>query len=167
MLQMQKRALASGAGGPPAPELTQMMDRMQEHMTTLAIWGGLRQLLFMIASAVLLYVAVRLMRSDPQALALARSWSWGALAVVALSVLTQVAILVPAQLDYQNQIFESVPGGASGAPGIMSGMETFTTIWAVVMMVAGAVIMAVWPVVLRMWADKAEEKYRKQSEYAG
>jgi hypothetical protein len=161
MLHMQKKAFATGPAGSASPELTQMMDRMQDYMVTFAVWGSVRQLIFMIASAVLLYVAVRLMRGSPEALPLARKWSWGALAVLGVSVLIQAAILVPSQLDYQNHVFDSVPGGASGAPTIMSSMETFTTVWAVIMMIGGAVIMAIWPIVLRFWADKAEEKYRE------
>lgn len=155
MVGYQQRMFASTPG--MTPEADKMLSEMRRHMLEMTMWHGGRYLLYLGASGVLLVAAVKLMRGNPDALPFARNWTWGAFAVLGISVLIQAAIILPKQLAMQQEMLSSIPSSA-GSPGFESTFQTFSMVWTMVMLVVSAVVLVIWPIVLRLWVDRIQER---------
>lgn len=151
----QREMMASTSG----PNMSEMMDVAQKFADRIAPWEALRTVPFIIASAVLLWIAIRLRRGDGEALRTARTWAFGAFGAVAISLLIQVLVIVPATLDYQHEVMgmmlKTMPAGRSGSPvdvGAIAGSITLaSTVVGVVMSTLGLLI---WPVALLIWTGR-------------
>lgn len=129
----------------------------EEFSGRIAIAEALRGVPFAIASGWLLMIATRLRRGDVRALKPAHEWPFLAFGVLVLSVIVQLTITVPATMEYQQRIFSAMPAmpKGSGAPFDMGAMmNTIMTGAAYGSLVMGTLIMAIWPIVLRVWSGR-------------
>ena len=149
--------LSSSAPGPLPPELKELMDATRTLMRTTAIWTLVRSLPFAALSGVLIHIGLGLRAGKRDSLLAAKRWMWWAFGALFVSALIQALITVPAALEYQRLMTEKLHAfsGTGAPPPAMSGpMDGWNTAWSVMGPVAGLVIMAVWPVALRLWADR-------------
>ncbi len=157
MMAFQRKMVPPASPGTPAG-FEQLFEDMQENMVTLAAWDAARQVLFAIASAFLVYIALRLLRSDASALSLAQTWTWGAFAVIVVSIGIQAAVIYPMQMDYLERMQEFIASSGPMPSGFGSTIEAFSLVSIIVTLVGGTIVMAVWPIVLRIWADRLQDK---------
>lgn len=145
---------------PRGPSMDEMMDAGRELMDRIAVWEVVRTLPFLIATGVLIAIAVRLRRGDLGALAAARRWSAAALAVVALSAVIQVLVTIPATIDYTRAVVKTMPklpAGPSGPPFDMGAMmSNMTMISSILGLIGGVLFLSAWPIVLYVWAGRIE-----------
>jgi len=151
LLKWQKSLFAGMPGGDPA-----VFDSAEKLVGQITVGQSLRMVAFIAVSVWLIVIAVQLIKGRAAALEAARSWTWLALGALALSVLIQAFVLVPAQIASQQEMFRSLPTSSGPPPpaGFMEGMGIFTIVTTVVMVAVGAILMAIWPVALRLWAGK-------------
>jgi hypothetical protein len=159
-LETQKKIFESFPAGKGAPPMSELFDAAADLVKKITMWEAGRGLLFLAASGYLVWIAIRLQRGEAQALHAARSWTWWALGVVALSAMVQVMVTVPATLEYTRRITSMLPmppaSSSGGAPpfDVKKFMETITLISTIVSVGIGSIVMSIWPVALYVWAGK-------------
>ncbi|APR87200.1 hypothetical protein A7982_12549 [Minicystis rosea] len=136
-----------------------VMEAAEHFMKTIAIWEALRTIPFVVATGFLLWIALRLRKGDGAALQSARTWALAALGVVVVSAAIQLFITVPATLEYQRTIANSVlaatPAGSATPPFDVKQVTSMVTMIATIAgLVMGTVFSAAWPIVLYVWAGK-------------
>jgi uncharacterized membrane protein YqjE len=143
---------------PHGPRMNDVWDAAQELSHRIAPWETARTIPFALATGFLLWIAIRLRRGDGAALFAARKWVFAAFGVIAVSLLIQIAVVVPATMDYQRHVADAMPVVSHGsAPPpldmkkFMSNMTVFGTVFGLVI---GTVFVSVWPVILYVWAGK-------------
>jgi hypothetical protein len=143
---------------PHGPPMGAMFDAARVFAQRIAPWEAARTVPFLVASAYLAWLALRLRRGDARALFVARQWVWAAFGTIALSLLIQVLVTMPATMEYQRQIVETMPTlpAGKGAPpfDMKQMMGSMTLVGAILGVVVGTVVLSVWPVVLWVWAGK-------------
>lgn len=151
------RAFVGGKVGPVPPEATKLADSMESLMWMTALGTILRMVPYALLSGVLIWIGARINRGDRSALETAKTWMWWALGAVALSLAVQAGIIIPATIEFQAAMKKGV---LSGLPKSSSSVdfESFSIAVSVVTMLAGAVTMAAWPIILRFWSDKLLEQ---------
>ncbi len=123
-----------------------------------APWEIARTVPFLLATGLLLWIAVRLRQGDARALFVARQWTLAAFGVIAVSLLIQVVAIVPPTMEYQRQVVETIPtvtAGKGAAPfDVKQMMSSMMVVGAVFGVVTGTLFLSAWPVVLRVWAGR-------------
>ena len=150
--QHHAKMFAPPSGSSVDPESAKIAAKMQGHMVNVSLINTGRYLLILTATGVLLYIAARLLRGDPKALPGARAWTLWAFGVVAISALIQLGVLLPMQLGLQKDLWG--PAHGSGAT------TDFMSFWGMISVVVGTVLLSVWPVALRIWAGRADERIK-------
>jgi hypothetical protein len=139
------------------------LEGMGDFMTKIAIAEVVRSVPFVVASVVLLRISLRLKRAEPAALDDARKWLFWALGAIAVSILVQAVVTLPATMEWQEKFVAAMPAmpppGTRGAPPFdMKQMITMMTMASsLVGLLFGSVMMAVFPVVVYVWAGKLKE----------
>ena len=152
MMGFQRQMMRGGAAQSDA-----ILKAAEEFSGRIATAEALSGVPFAIASGWLLMIATRLRRGDVRALKPAREWPFLAFGVLALSVIVQLTITVPATIEYQQRIVAAMPAmpKGSGAPFDMGAMmETMMTGIAYGGLVVGILFMSIWPIVLRVWSGR-------------
>jgi hypothetical protein len=156
--------------GPYAPSATTFHEA-EALARRIAPWETARTVPFVVAAVVLLFIARRLREGDLSALGAARQWALAALGVVAVSLLVQIVAVVPPTMDYQARVVELLPAPPrSRAPFDVGQFTSMATMIGMGLGLAlGAVGMAVWPVILYVWAGRlrAEAAARPLEALAG
>jgi len=160
-VQWQK-TFFKGLPGSSAAMPAGMFDAMDRMMKRVALGQSLRMVAFLAVTTWLIVIAVRLRRGRVDALKTAKSWTWLALGAVGLSSLMQALVVVPAQIAYQRELMGAMTGmpGRPPPPGFMEGMNTMTNVMFVLTAFGGAVLLAIWPIAFRLWADRIEKQVR-------
>lgn len=154
-----EKAFLGGMPGSKAAMPPPMFDAMDAMLKKIALGQSLRMVAFLAVTAWLIVIAVQLRRGSIEALESAKSWLWLALGAIGLSILIQAFVTAPAQIEYQNAVFASMPSpGSAPPPGFMQGMSLMTNVMIVVTIAVGALLMAIWPIALRIWADKIQKQ---------
>jgi hypothetical protein len=112
---------------------------------------------FVVATCVLLWIAIRVRRGDTKALGAARTWALAALGVVATSALVQVLVTIPATMEYQRQVMDAMavlPPRAKAPFDIKGVMSAATIVGSIGGLVMGTMLLSVWPVTLYLWAGR-------------
>jgi hypothetical protein len=154
MIEAQRRMLPSNAGGVPMAKIT---DAAQSFMAQIQVWEAVRTVPFLVATAFLLWIALRLRKAEEKALFAAKAWGLWALGAVVVSVLIQILITVPATIEYQRAVVDlipTMPAGASTPFDVKKMTSSITIISTVMGLVIGTVAMAAWPIALYFWASK-------------
>jgi hypothetical protein len=153
LLELQRRVIAgiaAGMSGRGAPAMPAVLDAAQDLVRRIAIANAVRMVPFVIASGVLVALALRLRRGDLSALRAARTWSYWALGVVGLSALLQLLVTVPATMDYGRRIFATLPmppPGRAGPPfDVLRFMDTVMMASAIGTALIGSLVLAIWPI---------------------
>jgi hypothetical protein len=150
----QRSLMPKTRGGPPIDEI---MDAAQKLGQSIAVWEAVRAVPFLIASAVLGWIALKLRKGEPAALHAMRKWTFAALGVVLLSTVIQALATVPATMEYQKAVVALMPASPPGAAAPFdfgAFMSTFTLAITIAGLIAGAVFMSIWPIVAYVWAGK-------------
>jgi hypothetical protein len=138
--------------------LTEMTELGTRFAQRIGPWEIARAVPFLVASALLVSIALRIKRGDVEALRVARQWAFLAFGVLALSVLIQAMVTVPATLDYQEHLVAVMPVvmPKSGAPpfDVKALIGSMTKVGALLGLVFGTAAMAAWPIILYVWAGK-------------
>jgi hypothetical protein len=117
-----------------------------------------RTLPFLAATAVLLWIALRLREGDPRALSTARTWALAAFVPVAISLVVQVVWVLPPTMEYQREIMKSLPTFSGADPAqsveVQEMVSSMTAISAAAGVVIGAAVLSAWPIVLFVWAGR-------------
>jgi len=146
---------------PHGPSMDDLMDAGKDLMAKVAIWEAVRAVPFLVATAVLIWIALRLRKAEPAALRAARTWSFAALGVVAVSTVLQVLVTIPATMEYQQAVVKmmtKVPAGPSAPPIDMGAMMSrVTMISSIIGLLAGVAFLSAWPIVLYVWAGKLQK----------
>jgi hypothetical protein len=144
------------------PSFDKMFDAAQAFAARIALWEAVRAIPFVLASSALVWIGVRLRRGDGAALATARRWVAGAFVVLIASVLVQAFVTIPATIEYSKTIFESFPAMPTGKAAMPFDIKEMTSQMTVVLAILGAfastTILAVWPIVLFVWAGKLQRE---------
>jgi hypothetical protein len=157
IFRWEKAFLPKTRGGPP---MGKMMDAAARFAERIAVWEVVRAIPFIVATSFLIAIAVRLRRGDRTALGAVRIWTYAALGVVALSLLIQVLVTVPATLAYEKMLVDLMPATGSGAAappfdlGAVMGRVTLVT--TVLSLLIGTLFLSVWPIALLVWAGRLE-----------
>lgn len=152
MMGFQRQMMGGGAAQSEA-----IFKAAEEFSSRIAIAEAIRGVPFAIASGWLLMIATRLRRGDVRALKPASAWPFLAFGVLVLSVIVQLAISVPATMEYQQRIVSGMPAmpKGSGAPfdfaAMMEAIMTGAAYGGVVMV---TLAMSIWPIVLRVWSGR-------------
>lgn len=165
MIEAQQRLIAgllAGAKGAGAATPPAILGAVDDLMRRISVANALRALPFLVASAVLVAIALRLRRGDTSALRAARTWAFAALGVVAISALVQLFVTVPAMLEYGRRIAAAmpVPTSGRGAPPfdvgrLVNGVMLVSSLGTAIV---GSLVLAVWPVALIVWAGKLDRE---------
>jgi hypothetical protein len=139
-----------------------MFDAMERMVRRIAVGQSLRMVAFLAVTAWLIIIAMQLRRGSIQALETAKSWTWLALGAIGLSILLQAFVLLPAQIAYQQEVFKTLPTAPGRPPpaGLMDGISMATNAMMVGTVFFGAILMAIWPIALRVWADRIQKEIR-------
>jgi hypothetical protein len=145
------------------PEATQGMAAMQDVAQSFArrvmIWETVRTLPFVVATVFLLLIALRLRKGDATALRAARTWMFGALGAVGVSLLIQLLVTMPLSAELQRQMLGAMhtPDG-KGPPIDPNALAGITEVFTLATMAFGAALLSTWPVVLYVWAGKLQKE---------
>jgi hypothetical protein len=157
-IMAMNRSLLGAAPTPPPAPLSGMMASVEEFTSKIALWEAIRALPFAIASGFLIGLAVRLRRGDRSALFAARIWVWFALGVIVLSVGLQLFVIFPLTLEYTRRLTSAMSSASTvgGKPVFDFGgvMDTMTLVSTGISLIVNTLFFAIWPVVLRLWADR-------------
>jgi hypothetical protein len=155
MIEGQRSLFPTTPHGPP---MNAMLDAAQALSRRIAPWEIGRTLPYVAATVLLLLIAIRLRRGEVAALVTARQWAFAAFGVVAVSLLIQIVAILPATMDYQRVIVESMPAApaGTGAPpfDMKQMMSSMTLVGTLVGLVMGTAFMSAWPIVLYVWSGK-------------
>jgi hypothetical protein len=160
LLQLERALLGSlSLPGPVPVPVTGMLQAIEDFSRKLALWEAVRALPFMVASAFLIFIALRIRRGERQALFAARTWVWWALGAVVLSTLLQLVTTVPLTIEYQRQITSILPTVPSAGPGgapfdVKALTDTWMMASTLMGVMTGVAFLATWPIVLRVWSDR-------------
>lgn len=159
---LNTRILAAERRLMPSPAIFSAAETMSRRIVP---WEIARTVPFAVASVVLLFIARRLRAGDLGALAVARQWAIAALGVVGVSLIVQFVAVVPATLDYQTKLADSLPSASrTGAPFDVGAMMSSLTMMGMVTSVGmGALILSAWPIVLYVWAGRLQRDARGAS----
>lgn len=162
IVQWQKSFFGGMPGASKSAMNPAMFDAAGRMLRRIAVGQTLRMVAFLAVTAWLIVIAVQLRRGRVEALETAKGWTWLALAALGMSVLIQAFVTVPAQIAYQHELFGSMPTAPGGPPpaGLMEGMNVMTTVMSVATVFVGALLMAIWPIALRIWADRVQKQIR-------
>jgi hypothetical protein len=165
MIEGQRSLFPTKPHGPP---MGAMLDAAQQMAARIAPWEIARNLPYLAASVMLLLIANRLRKGDLAALATARQWVFAAFGVIAVSLLIQIVAVVPATMDYQRSIVESLPAtpGGKGAPpfDVKQMVSSMTVVGTLLGLVFGTAFMSAWPIVLFVWAGRLLREARAQAQ---
>lgn len=153
VLQAQRSMAPTTAG----VSMAKVTDAAQVFMVRIQLWEAVRTVPYLVATGVLLWIALRLRKGEEKALTAARIWSLGALGAVAISLVIQIVITVPATMEYQRAVVELMPGLPTGgaAPFDVKAMtSSITMISSIIGVILGTMFLAAWPIVLYFWASK-------------
>jgi hypothetical protein len=147
---------------PHGPSFDEILDAGKDLMNKVTLWEAVRAVPFLIATSVLIWIALRLRKADAGALRAARTWSLAALGVVVLSTLIQIFVTIPATMEYQRALVKtmtSLPTRGGAAPPFDMGemMSKMTIISSLIGLVVGVVFLSAWPIVLYVWAGKIQK----------
>jgi hypothetical protein len=154
-IEMQRAAMRAAM----PPEATQAMGAMQDVAEGFArrmmVWDLIRTVPFVVATSFLLSIAVRLRKGDTTALRAARTWMFGALGVVVVSLLIQLLVTVPLAAELQSRMLGVLNTTSGKGPAIdTSAFAGITEVFAIASAGLGAMLLSTWPVVLYIWAGK-------------
>jgi hypothetical protein len=159
------------AGTKSAGRMVGINDAAQAFMAKIQLWEALRTLPFLVVTAFLIWIALRIRKGDAKALAVAKLWSLGALGAVAVSVVIQIVVTVPATMEYQRAIVDllpTMPSGSSAPFDVKKMTSSITIISTVIGLFFGTVILSAWPIALFFWASKLQRDSAAQaSAYGG
>jgi len=137
-----------GTAGAPG----QLLDGVEAFARSQAIWQIARAVPFAACSVALAVIGFGIYRGRERSLRAARTWVWVALAVVALSLCLQIFVLIPESLEYQRLLGGRMGTTPLGAKG--SALDTYTLVMSIIMPIGWSVILAAWPIALRVWTDR-------------
>jgi hypothetical protein len=176
-MQLFMRPLLAGErsllpSGPRGPSSGAMFDQAQALSEQTAPWEVMRTIPFVVATGMLLFLAVRLRRGDGRALHAARQWTFAALGAVAVSLLIQIVAIVPPTLEYQRDVFAALPATPKGKAKPPFDVKAFTSSMTVTATLSGVLMgtafMSAWPIVLFVWSGTllraASAKARAEAE---
>jgi len=148
-------------GGPMDMQI--MQEAFESFQQKVLFAETMRSLPFLGMSAWSVHMGMRLRKGDRTALKVAQQWTYGAFLVLAFSLAIQVFFTIPATFELFEKITESMPSSGAQAREAKSLMEGIMTGAVVVGLVMGTVVMAIWPVVLKIWSGRL----LKESETPG
>jgi hypothetical protein len=146
---------------PNAPPVSGVMDAAEVMMSRVALWEALRTIPFVVATGVLLWIALRLRRGDASALSAARNWMYGAFGAIAASLLIEILVILPAQMDYMRHITDAIPTSSGGASSPIDVKQVTASIALVTMpftLIGRTAFLAAWPIVLFVWAGRLQRE---------
>jgi len=114
----------------------------------------MRSLPFLGMSAWSVHMGRRLRKGDRAALKVAQQWVSGAFLVLAFSLAIQMFFTIPATFDLFEKITEAMPGNTVQDREAKGVMESIMTAAVVIGLIMGTVVMAIWPVVLKIWSGR-------------
>jgi hypothetical protein len=165
LLEAERRALPTTKSG---PSFAKMTNAAEAFAAKIQVWEAVRTAPFLLASVVLLWIALRLRKADAKALVAAKTWALVALGVVVFSLLIQIVVTVPATMEYQRVVVDMIPTmpkGASAPPFDIKQMTSSITIASMLIgLVVGTAMVTVWPIGLYFWAAKL---LRETADHAG
>ncbi len=154
MVGAQRSMLAGTKSAVPMAGIT---DAAQKFMAEIQLWEALRTLPFLLATSFLIWIALRIRKGDATALAAAKVWSLCALGAVAVSLVIQIAVTVPATMAYQRTIIDlmpTIPKGSAAPFDVKQAASSITMITTAIGVLLGAVFFSAWPIALYFWASK-------------
>jgi hypothetical protein len=153
VIEMQRSAMRA-----MPPEATQglgaIQDVAQGFARRMMIWELVRLFPFVVATAFLMWIALRLRKGDTTALRAARTWMFGALGAIVLSLLIQLLVTVPLAAEMQSRMLGVLNTNGKGPPIDTSALAGITEVFTVATMGFGAMVLSTWPVVLYLWAGR-------------
>lgn len=114
----------------------------------------MRSLPFIAMSAWSVHMGMRLRKGDRAALKVAQQWVYGAFLTLAFSLAIQVFFTTPATLELFDKITASMPKSGAQAQEAKAMMESIMYGAVIVGLIMGTVVMAIWPVVLKIWSGR-------------
>jgi hypothetical protein len=162
MLTWQKSFMPTTPSG---PSMDDVIDGARRFGQRIAPWEAARTVPFLVATVVLIWIAVRLRKGEIEALFAARRWTFAALGVVALSALLQVLVTIPATIEYQKEIVATMaplPGGTPFDFGAF--MSSFTVAISVISLILGVIFLSAWPIAVFVWSGKLLREAHPPSE---
>lgn len=152
---------------PRGPDMSAMLDQGHELAKAVAPWEIARTVPFLVLAAMLVWIATRLRRGDASALRVARQWALAAFGCIALSLLVQGMITMPATVEFQRKMFEAMPipptAKGAAAPDVRGLMSSMTIVGALLGLVFGAAFYSAWPIVLLVWSGRLLRRARTAS----
>lgn len=157
MLAVQRKVLA--ATTPGAAPVAALFGAIERLLRTMMLWQLVRLVPYVVASSYLVAIGSALRNGRVEALARARAWTFWAFGAIAFSIAVQAVFVVPAQMDFQDEIVEQLAALGSGSatplpPGFGAMFGILGGVAGVVTVVVSSVVMAIWPIVLRVWVDR-------------
>lgn len=154
ILEAQHRMMPTTTGGVPMAKINEAAQSFTEQIQ---LWEVLRTLPFLVATAFLLWIALRIRKGEQKALVAAKAWALWALGAVVVSLLIQIVITVPATIAYQRAVVDLIPMAPAGAAtplDVKTMASSITIVSMVVGLVMGMGFMAAWPIALYFWASR-------------
>ncbi|HVY47154.1 MAG TPA: hypothetical protein VHB21_14805, partial [Minicystis sp.] len=136
-----------------------MLAAIDAYLARIALPETLRTLPLLACAVALFVLGLRVRRGAPGALGAVQIWAYWMAAAIVVSVGVQIAFTLPATTEYAASLSKAMPmppprGGAAPRfdPGAFIGLVTTAATGLGIAL--GAVVYAVLPVVLHVWAGK-------------
>lgn len=140
----------------------------EELASTLAVWELLRALPFLAANAALFWIALRMRKGERRSLDHARKWIYGAMAALAVSVVIQATVTIPATLAFSRKLVEGIPKPPGPAPFDLGAFTGSLTLMSSIMSAAFSTLaLAAWPIILWIWSARLEKALHRDGFWSG
>jgi len=139
----------------PSPEKLSAAQRAtcEALAVRVGIASSVRLVALMIASGVLVALALRLRRGDEGALRPLRIWTLFAFGVVALWTLVDLAVALPATRELDRMLFAAMRA-SGGNPDTVSMSQDLSNVMIWVLLVGVPLLLAALPLALRIWSRR-------------
>ncbi len=156
------RSLATLVGLDDAPrhQVSRAITRgLDGYRRTVAIGDGLRAIPFIVVGVLLVLIALRLQRGDVSALDALRTWFFWSLGAVAISIVIQAVVIIPATLTWEVAAANTLPSiPFFDMKGMVNAVAVGSLLFGVLF---GTLLRLVIPVVLYVWAGQLQAERKK------
>jgi hypothetical protein len=143
----------------PKVKVTSLFEPLEAFLNKIAIWQSVATVPFLICASWLLYLGIKTMKADREALRGARVWTFAAAGAIAISTAIQLAVILPATQVYTQAIANQLPAQRGGAPFDMGQMiGAITNAATLAGTVMNILMLSVFPIILFFWTKKLEKE---------
>lgn len=154
------QAIPGGGGGMDAQVMQDAMIAFQQKITFVE---AIRMVPFIFMSGWSVHMGMRMRKGDDTALKTAQQWVYAAFMVLVFSVALQLFFVLPAMIELTDKMVDSMPAGP-GSDEAKAFMGPFMVGAMGFGVVIGALVMAIWPVILKVWSGRLMKERAESTE---